>query len=89
VSIAEQLYRKGDAEIFRRCKEAFGRQRNAQLEDGPSSFQDSLLKSEYPYGGKLRDYQAEGVSWLISNYINKRSSILADEMGKFGDFLIP
>lgn len=32
-------------------------------------------------GGKLRDYQAEGVSWLISNYVNNRSSILSDEVG--------
>ncbi|KAL9182865.1 hypothetical protein ACHAXT_004144 [Thalassiosira profunda] len=34
-----------------------------------------------PVGGQLRDYQAEGVSWLMSNHLNKRSSILADEMG--------
>ena len=32
-------------------------------------------------GGQLRDYQAEGVSWLLANHINKRSAILADEMG--------
>jgi len=29
-------------------------------------------------GGKLRDYQAEGVAWMVANYVNGRSSILAD-----------
>lgn len=33
-------------------------------------------------GGQLRDYQAEGVAWMMANYINQRPSILADEMGK-------
>lgn len=30
---------------------------------------------------KLRDYQLEGVNWLLWNWYNKRPSILADEMG--------
>lgn len=30
---------------------------------------------------KLRDYQLEGVNWLMWNWYNKRPSILADEMG--------
>jgi hypothetical protein len=89
VSIAEDLHRKGDDEIRRLYEEVFGEQSNSELEDGPASYQETLLKSEYPNEGKLRDYQAEGVSWLISNYVNKRSSILADEMGKFGGFAIP
>jgi hypothetical protein len=29
-------------------------------------------------GGTLRDYQAEGVAWMVANYVNGRSSILAD-----------
>jgi len=41
-------------------------------------YQDKLSNYEFPNGGKLRDYQAEGVSWILSNYINGRSSILAD-----------
>lgn len=32
-------------------------------------------------GGELRDYQWEGVRWLIYNWTQKRNSILADEMG--------
>ena len=44
-------------------------------------FQTNLEEKVFKNGGQLRDYQAEGVTWLMSNHINKRSSILADEMG--------
>ncbi len=37
---------------------------------------------ELPSDGlKLRDYQLEGVNWLLWNWWHKRSCILADEMG--------
>jgi hypothetical protein len=36
---------------------------------------------EYRSGGTLRDYQIEGLSWLLRCWYSKRSSILADEMG--------
>ena len=35
----------------------------------------------YRSGGTLRDYQVEGLNWLLRCWYNKRSSILADEMG--------
>jgi SNF2 family DNA or RNA helicase len=35
----------------------------------------------YRSGGKLRDYQVDGLNWLLSCWYSKRSSILADEMG--------
>jgi SNF2 family DNA or RNA helicase len=44
------------------------------------SYQTEISKRRYPNHGELRDYQVEGVSWLVANYINNRSSILADEM---------
>ena len=31
--------------------------------------------------GQLCDYQMEWISWLLFNYLNKRNSILADEIG--------
>ena len=31
-------------------------------------------------GGKLKDYQIGGLSWLVSLYNNKLNGILADEM---------
>jgi chromodomain-helicase-DNA-binding protein 7 len=42
------------------------------------AYQDELANQVFPNGGQLRDYQAEGVTWLISNLINRRSSILTD-----------
>ena len=35
----------------------------------------------YRSGGTLRDYQVEGLNWLLSCWYRKKSSILADEMG--------
>ena len=50
-------------------------------EEGVQKYQKELEDHVFKNGGQLRDYQAEGVSWLIANHVNKRSSILADEMG--------
>jgi SNF2-related domain len=36
---------------------------------------------DYKNGGTLRDYQIEGLTWLLRCWYTKRSSILADEMG--------
>uniref|UniRef100_A0A671LLM5 Chromodomain-helicase-DNA-binding protein 9-like n=1 Tax=Sinocyclocheilus anshuiensis TaxID=1608454 RepID=A0A671LLM5_9TELE len=36
---------------------------------------------EYFNGNCLRDYQLEGVNWLLFNWYNRRNCILADEMG--------
>uniref|UniRef100_A0A673K518 Chromodomain-helicase-DNA-binding protein 9-like n=1 Tax=Sinocyclocheilus rhinocerous TaxID=307959 RepID=A0A673K518_9TELE len=36
---------------------------------------------EYCNGNCLRDYQLEGVNWLLFNWYNRRNCILADEMG--------
>lgn len=58
-----------------------------RIKDGPSKqsmideYKKKLEDQVFPNGGKLRDYQAEGVSWLLSNHINERSSILADGKG--------
>lgn len=45
------------------------------------AYQEELAAQAFPNGGNLRDYQAEGVTWLASNFIYDRSSILCDEMG--------
>uniref|UniRef100_A0A8C6PVN7 Chromodomain helicase DNA binding protein 9 n=1 Tax=Nothobranchius furzeri TaxID=105023 RepID=A0A8C6PVN7_NOTFU len=36
---------------------------------------------EYRNSNTLRDYQLEGVNWLLFNWYNRRNCILADEMG--------
>jgi hypothetical protein len=46
-------------------------------------FKADLQSEAHKNGGQLRDYQAEGVTWMISNYVNRRSFILADEMGLY------
>ena len=44
-------------------------------------YQDDLANHVFRNGGQLRDYQAEGVSWFLANFVNHRSCIMADEMG--------
>uniref|UniRef100_A0A3P9H1Y2 Chromo domain-containing protein n=1 Tax=Oryzias latipes TaxID=8090 RepID=A0A3P9H1Y2_ORYLA len=36
---------------------------------------------EYKNGNILREYQLEGVNWLLFNWYNRQNCILADEMG--------
>lgn len=52
-----------------------------KLSEAVTAYQKELAEFVYPNGGQLRDYQAEGVSWMIANYLNGRSCLLADEMG--------
>ncbi|XP_075953358.1 chromodomain-helicase-DNA-binding protein 8 isoform X1 [Anarhichas minor] len=37
--------------------------------------------TEYKNGNILREYQLEGVNWLLFNWYNRQNCILADEMG--------
>lgn len=50
-------------------------------EEAAKKYQEDLASHVFRNGGQLRDYQAEGVAWFLSNYINRRSCIMADEMG--------
>ena len=36
---------------------------------------------EFKGNNQLRSYQADGINWLLWNWVNGRNSILADEMG--------
>lgn len=52
--------------------------------EGDEEFEDSSFVTESPSyvrHGKLRDYQIQGLNWLISLHENRLSGILADEMG--------
>lgn len=49
--------------------------------ENKAEFMKSLQSVKYKNGGSVRDYQAEGIAWMLSSYINKRGGILADEMG--------
>ncbi|XP_028649461.1 chromodomain-helicase-DNA-binding protein 8 [Erpetoichthys calabaricus] len=46
-----------------------------------SSWKKLELSREYKNGNCLREYQLEGVNWLLFNWYNRQNCILADEMG--------
>uniref|UniRef100_A0A673H7I6 Chromodomain-helicase-DNA-binding protein 7-like n=1 Tax=Sinocyclocheilus rhinocerous TaxID=307959 RepID=A0A673H7I6_9TELE len=46
-----------------------------------SDWQKSESSREYKNDNALREYQLEGVNWLLFNWYNTRNCILADEMG--------
>ena len=46
-----------------------------------AAMMDSDTCPNLPMGLELRDYQWEGVRWMLFNWSQKRNSILADEMG--------
>ena len=79
----ERLLRKGEEE-FRKVYKVFGDRSDlddTKREKTVEKYKRDLQEHVYKNGGQLRDYQAEGVAWMLSNYVNKRSSILGDEMG--------
>lgn len=79
--VRQQKHDMGEAEFRRLYKDVFGERSESKSNEGVEFFQKALVAHEYPNGGRLRDYQAEGVAWLVANTLNKRSCILADEMG--------
>ncbi|KAM6450952.1 chromodomain-helicase-DNA-binding protein 8 isoform 1-T3 [Liasis olivaceus] len=46
-----------------------------------ASWKKLELSHEYKNGNQLREYQLEGVNWLLFNWYNRQNCILADEMG--------
>ncbi|XP_036292893.1 chromodomain-helicase-DNA-binding protein 7 isoform X3 [Pipistrellus kuhlii] len=54
----------------------------ARMERPPADdWKKSESSREYKNNNKLREYQLEGVNWLLFNWYNMRNCILADEMG--------
>eukprot|EP01029_Cantina_marsupialis_P031516 TRINITY_DN912_c1_g1_i2.p1 TRINITY_DN912_c1_g1~~TRINITY_DN912_c1_g1_i2.p1 ORF type:complete len:1876 (-),score=622.51 TRINITY_DN912_c1_g1_i2:229-5856(-) len=46
-----------------------------------ANFKGLSESPQFKGGRKLREYQLEGLNWLVFNWVSKRSCILADEMG--------
>lgn len=73
----------------RRSKQSNTRRRKTEQEEDAELIQDEeyeeettvLTESPQYVHGKLREYQIQGLNWLISLYENSLSGILADEMG--------
>ena len=62
--------------------------RDVSMLNNPPSWRPSIseyrklsVDTTFKDGNRLRDYQAEGINWLLWNWVNGRNSILADEMG--------
>ena len=53
-------------------------QQDTEGENSPFTFDES---PSYITGGKMRDYQIQGLNWQINLYENGINGILADEMG--------
>lgn len=55
----------------------------AAASSSSSSSSSSFKINDSPkfLAGQLRDYQQQGVNWLLQNHINFRNVVLADEMG--------
>uniref|UniRef100_A0A452H4C1 Uncharacterized protein n=1 Tax=Gopherus agassizii TaxID=38772 RepID=A0A452H4C1_9SAUR len=52
------------------------------VERPASEFWQKLEKSrDYKNSNQLREYQLEGMNWLLFNWYNRKNCILADEMG--------
>lgn len=47
----------------------------------PNTWKKIEHSREYKNGNQLREYQLEGLNWLLFNWYNRRNCILADEMG--------
>lgn len=77
---------RSSEEERRKMYKVFGAESSLSEKDREKSvakFQKDLCDHVYKNGGQVRDYQAEGISWMISNYVNSRGSILADEVRYF------
>uniref|UniRef100_A0A4W3JRE1 Chromodomain helicase DNA binding protein 7 n=1 Tax=Callorhinchus milii TaxID=7868 RepID=A0A4W3JRE1_CALMI len=56
--------------------------RTQRVERPPATSWTKLENSrDYRNGNQLREYQLEGVNWLLFNWYNSQNCILADEMG--------
>mmetsp|Transcript_21523 Transcript_21523/g.44293 ORF Transcript_21523/g.44293 Transcript_21523/m.44293 type:complete len:524 (+) Transcript_21523:349-1920(+) len=69
--------------IFGDKAKGSGEEKDEKIKEYQQKLQDHVFVN----GGQVRDYQAEGISWMISNYINKRSSILADEVSNLMTYI--
>uniref|UniRef100_A0A672FV79 Chromodomain helicase DNA binding protein 6 n=1 Tax=Salarias fasciatus TaxID=181472 RepID=A0A672FV79_SALFA len=47
----------------------------------PDQWQKLERSRDYRNGNQLREYQLEGMNWLLFNWYNRKNCILADEMG--------
>lgn len=83
-SAIETAPKQEQAETGDRRHRKTEKQEDSELLEGATEEEDSVtVFTESPayIEGKMRDYQVQGLNWMISLYENNISGILADEMG--------
>jgi hypothetical protein len=81
---ARRIFLKKGEEEYKRLYSFFGDKSNMEESDREAAveaYTKDLQQRVYKNGGQIRDYQAEGVAWMLANFVNQRSGLLADEMG--------
>ena len=73
--------RPGKEKKGKRMSEREGDSEGLKAESSEASAGTRLFKQPSIINGKMRDYQLEGLNWLIRNHENGINGILADEMG--------
>ncbi|CDK29116.1 unnamed protein product [Kuraishia capsulata CBS 1993] len=81
--------KKSNAASAKKSKKQTGRRRKTEREEDEELMHDEEFEEETTVitespsyiHGTLREYQVQGLNWLISLYENRLSGILADEMG--------
>lgn len=55
---------------------------NSELDDSTDDKNSVYLKASPPFiNGEMRDYQIDGLNWMVSLHDNGINGILADDMG--------
>lgn len=74
-----------DYQEFKEALDAFQRRETLAVpkpaNKNPGRFEEVTVQPKTLRGGDLKDYQMEGLNWLLFNHSQGRSGILADEMG--------
>ncbi|KAI8613854.1 P-loop containing nucleoside triphosphate hydrolase protein, partial [Chytriomyces sp. MP71] len=87
----DKVYKlKVDAEMYPSFVEAFDEYKKRNMigsigEEKPCTrdpnFYEFESQPDYIVGGSLKDYQIDGLNWLVYQWFNTQGCILADEMG--------
>lgn len=81
--LASIVHNKAKVEHFKRYRKPPVNYGSYRYPKRPHPREFSKLKTSpaFKEGNQLREYQMEGLNWLIYCWYNRRNSILADEMG--------
>ena len=64
------------------------RNNRVELDVRPQNFCEMEKQPTYIENGELKDYQLNGINWLLFNWMKGTSCVLADEMGLGRPFVL-